>query len=229
MRSIAETLGVPVPLETVVSPADQSATLPATFPALVKPNFGDSSIGITQNAVVNNPDELVEYLAGLRTQMPECPFLVQEFLSGKEYSMGIVGNPGLTVKFLPILEVDYSDLPEDLPQILGYESKWMPDSPYWTRIRHKQADIRGEKARMMQDHSMLLFERLGCRDYARFDYRADSEGQIKLLEVNPNPGWCWDGKLNYMAGFAGMRYADLLRRIIEAAQERLIVEKQKTR
>jgi hypothetical protein len=44
---------------------------------------------------------------------------------------------------------------------------------------------------------------------------------IKLLEVNPNPGWCWDGKVNFMAQFAGLRYADLLRQIIEAAQERL--------
>ena len=55
----------------------------------------------------------------------------------------------------------------------------------------------------MIEHSARLFERLGCRDYARFDFRADAKGEIKLLEVNPNPGWCWDGKVNLMAGFAG--------------------------
>ena len=44
---------------------------------------------------------------------------------------------------------------------------------------------------------------------------------IKLLEVNPNPGWCWDGKMNLMAEFDGLRYADLLRMILEAAQERI--------
>ncbi len=44
---------------------------------------------------------------------------------------------------------------------------------------------------------------------------------MKLLEVNPNPGWCWDGKLNLMAEIAGLRYPDLLRLIIEAAQERV--------
>ena len=53
----------------------------------------------------------------------------------------------------------------------------------------------------MIEHSARLFERLGCRDYARFDFRADARGEIKLLEVNPNPGWCWDGKVNLMAGF----------------------------
>lgn len=52
------------------------------------------------------------------------------------------------------------------------------------------------------------------------DFRADNDGVIKLFEVNPNPGWCWDGKLNIMAGFAEMSYADMLRTIIEAAQAR---------
>jgi D-alanine-D-alanine ligase len=44
------------------------------------------------------------------------------------------------------------------------------------------------------------------------------------MEVNPNPGWCWDGKFNMMAGYAGLRYSDLLRLIIEAAQERVLSE-----
>jgi len=222
VRAIAESLDIPVPLETFFAPADQSAMLPAMFPALVKPNYGDSSIGITQRALVRNPEELIEYIAELKRTLPGRPILVQEFLEGTEYGVGIIGNPGMTVQFLPILEVDYSDLPSDLPRILGYESKWMPDSPYWTKIRYKEASLPEEIARTLQDNSIQLFERLGCRDYARFDYRADANGTIKLMEVNPNPGWCWDGKFNYMAGFAGLRYADVLRLIIEAAQERAI-------
>ena len=65
----------------------------------------------------------------------------------------------------------------------------------------------------MIDSSSRLFERLECRDYARFDFRADAKGEIKLLEVNPNPGWCWDGKMNLMASFQGMRYSELLGQI----------------
>ncbi len=60
-----------------------------------------------------------------------------------------------------------------------------------------------------------------CRDYARFDFRADAEGEIKLLEVNPNPGWCWDGKLNLMAGMSGYRYPELLGFVLDAAAQRL--------
>jgi D-alanine-D-alanine ligase len=221
VRAVATSLDIPVPLETYYAPADQTATLPSTFPALVKPNFGDSSLGITKDAVVHNTEELIEYMRSLKQGIADQPILIQEFLEGAEYSVGIIGNPGLTTHFLPILGVDFSDLPEGLPHILGYESKWHPESPYWNTIRCVRAKLPDEAGRSLIDQSMMLFERLQCRDYARFDYRADGNGQIKLLEVNPNPGWCWDGKLNYMAGFAGMRYADLLRLIIEVAYERI--------
>jgi D-alanine-D-alanine ligase len=223
VRSIAESLEIPAPMESYLGPDDVIATLPATFPALVKPNFGDSSMGITKDAIVGNHDELLNYIEWLRKTFGKCPVLIQEFLTGPEYSIGIIGNPGLTYKILPPLEVDYSGLDPDLPRILGYESKWLPDSPYWTQIQYKQAHVPEDIYRNLCDYSNLLFERLGCRDYARFDFRTDANSTIKLLEVNPNPGWCWDGKFNMMAGFAGMRYADLLRAIIEAAQERISV------
>ena len=221
VRAIAQSIDVPVPLETYCTPEDQAATLPSVFPALLKPCCGDSSIGITQHAVVHEIAGLIDYLEQLRSEFPKRPLLVQEYLPGAEYSVGIIGNPGQQVTSLPILEVDYSGLDAGLPQILGYESKWEPDSPYWTQIKYHEANLDGDTQRRLVDHSLLLFERLECRDYARFDWRADARGKIKLLEVNPNPGWCWDGKLNFMAGYAGLRYADLLRMILEAAQERV--------
>lgn len=225
VRAIAESLDIPVPLETFFDVDDQSATLPSVFPALAKPNYGDSSIGITKDAVVSTPEELMAYLGKLREELPGRPVLIQEFLPGNEYSVGIIGNPGQRTRFLPILEVDYSQLPPELPRILGYESKWDPQSPYWTSIKYHEARLEEESRQRLFDCSMSLFERLGCRDYARFDWRADASGEIKLMEVNPNPGWCWDGKLNFMAGYAGMRYADLLKAIIEAAQDRIQSER----
>jgi D-alanine-D-alanine ligase len=191
------------------------------FPALIKPNYGDSSIGIGRDAVVHSWEEAIACLGRLRAQMPRCPILIQEFLTGPEYSIGIIGNPGQGYRVLPPLEVDYSQLDPGLPRLLAYESKWVPDSPYWSQIGYREARLDEESRRKIVDYSNLLFERLGCRDYARFDFRADAEGEIKLLEVNPNPGWCWDGKLNLMAEMAGLRYCDLLRLIIEAAQERV--------
>ena len=221
VRAVAQGLDVPVPLETYVRPGDQGATLPSVFPALLKPNYGDSSQGITKDAVVNNEKSLLDYLERLRAEFPRRPILVQEFLTGPEYSVSLVGNPDQGLRALALLEVDYSRLDPELPRILGYESKWEPDSAYWTQIRYHEANLPEHVQGQLIEHSARLFERLGCREYARFDFRADAKGEIKLLEVNPNPGWCWDGKLNIMAGFQGMRYTELLAQILAAAEERL--------
>ena len=220
VRAIAESMDIPVPLETYINPDDRTATIPSVLPAMIKPATGDSSIGITQDAVVHTPEEALRYVGKLRETMPERAILVQEYLTGDEYTVGLIGNPGIRLDALPILMVDYSKLPADLPKILSYESKWQPDSPYWTEIGYKEALLPDNTRRDLVDRSMRLFERLGCRDYARFDFRADANGEMKLLEVNPNPGWCWDGKMNLMAGFAGMTYSEMLLDIIEAAEAR---------
>lgn len=220
VRSVAAGMDIPVPLETYCSPEDVGASIPSVFPALIKPALGDSSIGITQHAVVDGPEEASAYLNHLRQVLAGRPVLVQEFLSGAEYTVGLIGNPGYGLDPLPVLEVDYSRLPDGLPRILNYESKWDPDSPFWTSIGYREADIDGDTRRQLVDMSLKLFERLECRDYARFDFRADSAGDIKLLEVNPNPGWCWDGKMNLMAEIAGMTYSELLRQILHAGLAR---------
>lgn len=227
VRAVAAGLGVPVPEERFLGPDEPlEAGLPERFPALIKPNRGDGSVGITQRAVVGGEAEALEYLAGLRRSDPGAEILVQEYLPGTEYGVGLVGNPsakdgtgGFTA--LPPLEVDFADLPEDLPPILSYESKADPDSPYYTRIAYRRASVGTDELSRMVRWSELLFARLGCRDYARFDFRADAEGRLRFLEVNPNPAWCWDGKMALMVGFDGGSYDDLLRMVLEAAQARV--------
>ncbi|MBM3558640.1 MAG: methyltransferase domain-containing protein [Alphaproteobacteria bacterium] len=226
VRAIAHDLDVPVPLETYADPDDMGASVPSVYPALIKPALGDSSLGITKHAVVNNASEAADYLKELRELFPGRPVLIQEFLSGAEYTVGLIGNAGQGLTPLPILEVDYRSLPDGLPHILSYESKWDPQSPYWDRISYREARLEEDVRRMLVDASVRLFERLGCRDYARFDFRADANGIVKLLEVNPNPGWCWDGKLNLMAGLGRMRYSEMLRQIIESAQSRCVLATQ---
>jgi len=224
VRAVAQLMEIPVPLETYYDSSDQAATLPSIFPALLKPNMGDSSIGITKDAVVYDSESLVAYIDKLKMILPNTPILIQEYLPGAEYSVGIIGNTG-NFTILPILVVDYSNLSPGLPKILGYESKWLPDSPYWNEIKYIRADLDVETERQLTDYSTMIFERLDCRDYARIDFRTDEKGQIKLLEVNPNPGWCWDGKLNLMASFLGKSYEELLNMIIETALERMHLPK----
>lgn len=68
---------------------------------------------------------------------------------------------------------------------------------------------------------MKLSERLECRDYARFDWRLDTDGIPKLLEINPNPGWCWDGHFAKMSELSRINYSEMLKKIITVAEQRL--------
>jgi len=221
VRGIAGEINIPVPEAFFVKAEDSTFELPFSFPAIVKPNFGDSSFGITQNSVCYNFESLINAISEIRAKFGyDKPILVEEFLTGKDLSMGIIGNPPDSYLILPIIEEDYSALPEGLPRICGYEAKWLPNSPYW-KLKSVAADLPEETQRLMVEWSLKLFERLECRDYARLDWRLDAKGDPHLLEVNPNPGWCWDGHLAKMAAIAGISYGEMLATIIHAAETRV--------
>ncbi|MBI4389740.1 MAG: D-alanine--D-alanine ligase, partial [Nitrospinae bacterium] len=134
-----------------------------------------------------------------------------------------LGTPPTSYTVLPVIEEDYSALPPELPKICGYEAKWCPDSPYWN-IKSKPAELSDQTEKALVTWCLQLAERLECRDYTRFDWRLDAEGNPRLLEVNPNPGWCWDGHLAKMAAHAGLGYPELLGAILKAAEDRLGIE-----
>jgi len=221
VRGIAKEMDIPVPEAFFIEPDDASFNLPICFPVLVKPNFGDSSFGITQQSVANNHEQLINAISMIRERLGyDKPILVEELLTGKDLSVGIIGNPLTSYTVLPVTEEDYSEVPKDLPRICGYEAKWLPDSPYY-KIKSIPANLTEAAEKFIVECCMKLFERLECRDYSRFDWRLDAKGQPKLLEVNPNPGWCWDGHLAKMAKFGGVSYAEMLQAILQAAEQRL--------
>ncbi len=228
IRGIAKEMGIPVPKGVLVMPGESVLELPFNFPAIVKPNFGDSSFGITRRSVVYTTDELIKTLSEIRDKFGyDKPVLIEEFLTGSDLSLGIIGNLSGNYQVLPIIEEDYSKLPEGLPRICGYEAKWLPDSPYWNNTS-KPAQLDEETERVIIESSIKLWERLNVNDYCRFDWRLNSEGKPKLLEVNPNPGWCWDGHLAKMAKIAGISYSRMLNMILEAARERFEINKKET-
>jgi D-alanine-D-alanine ligase len=224
VRGVAKEMDIPVSEGIFIKPEDSTFKLSFDFPVLVKPNFGDSSFGITADSVANDEEELINAVMDIRQKFGyEKPILVEEFLTGKDLTLGIIGTPPGFYFTLPILEEDYSELPEDLPRICGYEAKWRPDSPYF-KIKSIPAELPRDIEKQIYEWCVKLAERLECRDYTRFDWRLDSEGKPKLLEVNPNPGWCWDGHLAKMAAQANMSYSEMLRAILKAVEERLGLE-----
>lgn len=217
IRGIATEIGVPVADAFVITADENLFELNIPFPVIAKPNFGDSSFGITQKNVANTIEELSDAILRIRKQFGYTkPILVEEFLTGAELSVGIIGNlQNYTV--LPIIEEDYSDLPAHLPKICGYEAKWLKDSPYMQTLKSIPANIDVGTEQDLVNHSLKLFERLECRDYCRFDWRLNSEGKTKILEVNPNPGWCWDGHLAKMSALGGLDYPEMLESILQAS------------
>lgn len=218
VRAVAAAHGVPVADEVFLEP--DSALPEFAYPAFMKPNTGDGSVGITEQSIVHDRAQAQAYLARLRSELPGVPVLLQEFLSGAEYGVGLIGNPEAGFTLLPPLEVNYEALDPGLPRLLSYGSKTDPDSPYWKDISFREAQLAPDTLELMRISCARLFQRLQLRDYGRFDFRADASGQIKLMEVNPNPAWCWDGKLAHMGSLAGSSHGDVLRMILEAARVR---------
>jgi len=220
VRLIAAAHGIPVPNETFADLTADPLTLPDLYPAIIKPNAGCGSIGVTRDSVVYDAAEAKACLERLAREDERSQALMQDFLTGPEYTLGLVGNPDYGFTILPILEIDYSALDPELPPILSLGSKTDPDSAYWNALTFRQAELDPEIEARMIDYSAWLFSRLGMRDYARIDFRAGADGVPRLLDANFNPTWSWDGKLATMAQWAGYGYADLLKMILGSARQR---------
>jgi D-alanine-D-alanine ligase len=223
VSALARGLGIPAPAERYFPSAAAALARGLRFalPALIKPNQADGSLGISRAARVCTMAEARAYLGWLAETLPGRAVLVQEFLPGVEYTVGLLGNPETALEALPLLEADFSALPAELAPICCDEAKTEPTSPYWSGIAYREAHLPAEAQALLVEHSRLLFARLGLRDYARMDFRADAAGAIKLLEVNPNPAWAHDGKLAMMARLGGIEYPALLAAILAAARARL--------
>jgi D-alanine-D-alanine ligase len=158
-----------------------------TWPVIVKPADQDASIGLDQGSVVTNQKQLNERVAALfQTYGP--PVLVEEFISGREFNVSVIEVPELQV--LPIGEILFTDKDPKFWPLVTYDAKWKPGTrdfestppSYPAEVAPRQRDRIGELAKQ-------AFRLLGCRDYARVDFRLRPSGKPYILEVNPNPDY----------------------------------------
>ncbi|NTU51549.1 MAG: ATP-grasp domain-containing protein, partial [Candidatus Aminicenantes bacterium] len=155
------------------------------FPLIVKPNAEDASLGVYPESVVRDEESL-------RRQVRRCldnykqPVLVEGFIDGREFNVSVMENG--TVTPLPVSEIDFSAMPKDMPRILGYEAKWFEDDPLYQKTPPVcPAPIDDEMRVRLLGLAAAAFRTMGCRDYARVDFRMDAKGRPFILEVNPNP------------------------------------------
>ena len=185
------------------------------FPVILKLLNEDASIGISEFSVVTSADELkkqLNFLSGTYKQ----DIIAEEYIDGRELNVAILGT---TV--LPISEIDFTGLPENLPKIVTYDGKWIAESTYYEFTKPKcPADLDKKLKKKITTIALEAFNALSCRDYARVDIRLDKSGRPYVIEVNPNPDISEDSGFARAAGAKGISYSELLNTIANFAINR---------
>ena len=190
------------------------------FPCIVKPNNLDASHGITQNSIVQDYNSLKKQVIKIN-QTFNCEIIVEDFLSGREFNVCVIGNDRPIV--LPASEIVYN-LPDGLPHILTFEAKWHPETEYFRgTIVECPARIDEEMKNNIDRIAAEAFRLFGCTGYARVDFRLDNSGNLNVIEVNPNPDISSDAGAARQAGVAGMTYTQFINKLAILAAERVYV------
>jgi len=168
---------------------------PLEWPVIVKPALQDASVGLAQDSVCTNQERLearVQYI--LETY--GAPVLVEEFVDGREFNVALVELPDLYT--LPPSEILFPRDKTGYWPILTYAGKWRPGTDDYDQTPSKHpAEIPARLANRLSTLAMEAYRLIGCRDYARVDFRVRANGKPFILEVNPNPD------ISEGAGFAG--------------------------
>lgn len=187
------------------------------FPVIVKPRFEDASIGIDQDSIFENDQELREGLKQFLNRFG--PLLIEEYIPGREFNLTLLGYP--TASVLPIGEIDFSAFPENLYPIVGYRAKWDKASfEYHHSPRRFSQDLDRLLAEKMERVALECFHLFMVRDYGRVDLRVDDQGKIYVLEVNGNPCLSPDAGFAASALESGLDYGDMIGMMVDFAIQR---------
>jgi D-alanine-D-alanine ligase len=226
--------GISTPRFTVMDAGAADHIDDLTFPMFVKPSNADASIGIDHRSIVHNVKELMERISYIQTEF-QSPALIEEYVEGREIYVGVLG--GDKPEALPLVEWDFSKVPEGTPRIASAEAKWDPDS-----TRYKDApevvvkDLPPHVVKALQDAAVEAFRALKLRDYGRVDMRVRrrrpevehagerpsliDDWEFYVIEVNPNAHLALDSELPLAAKARDLSYQALIERIVESALAR---------
>jgi D-alanine-D-alanine ligase len=183
------------------------------FPMFVKSSTEDASLGIAHASVVADEKQLKERIAFIHGQT-HSDALVEEYIEGRELYVGVIGNDRLQV--LPVWEMTFGSLPEGLPAIATRKVKW--DRRYQEKYgitTAAAADLPEGTVARLEQLSKRIFRALHLTGYARMDFRLRGDGTLYVLEANANPNISMAEDFAQSALTAGMRYRDVLNRILQ--------------
>lgn len=215
-KAILNSFNLPVAPSQLITSAEEMVDL--KFPVIVKPNSEDASVGVHPESVVRDQEALAAMVEKI-VRTYNQPAIVEEFIDGREFNIAILedGEP----RALPVSEIDFSNMPEGYPRICSYEAKWLQD-----HILYKAtppicpARINDELSLRLQEMAVNAFKVMGCRDYARVDFRMNEQGEIFILEVNPNPDISLDAGYARALKAAGIDYPEFWKLMINNARKR---------
>jgi D-alanine-D-alanine ligase len=185
------------------------------FPVIVKPAREDGSIGIEFSAVVTSIRELMERIDWLHANF-DSPVLIEEYIDGREMYVGVIGNDN--PEALPVIELDLSKLPDGTPRIAAAEVKWGKGTDAYRDTKSAVAtDLPDETVKLLQQTAVAAYQTLELRDYGRVDMRLKPDGQVYVIEVNPNPWLSSKAEFAMAARKSGRPYPQLIGEITELA------------
>jgi D-alanine-D-alanine ligase and related ATP-grasp enzymes len=216
-KRLVSTYGVRTPKFALIQEAADADCADLNFPVIVKPNAEGSSKGVSEHCVVKTRAELRDTAEKLLAAYGGT-MLAEEYISGREFTVGIIGN-GENTRVFPPMEIIFRKNTQGNFRVYSYGVK----QDYKRYIDYKSpADISAETDALMRSAVKTVFNALGCVDFARADFRMDGEGNIYFIEINPLPGLA-PGYSDFpmLAEFAGVPYGELVPSILQAALKRL--------
>jgi D-alanine-D-alanine ligase len=183
-----------------------------SFPTIIKPAHEGTSKGIRLGSLAHSPEQTLEIVAGVLERYCQ-PVMVEEFIDGEEVTVGIIGN--LLPRVLGIMRL----IPKKEDEHFVYSLEVKRD---WENLVDYECPARLEKNTLdkLTESSLRAFQVLGCRDFARLDFRVNPQGIPYFLEINPLPGLGDYSDLVIIAIKQGGSYEVLIRAILGAAVER---------
>jgi len=182
------------------------------FPLIVKPRFEGSSKGLSESSRVENMDELKRQVDFI-TKTYKQPALVEEFISGQEFTVAIVGN----------------DNPEIMPVVqIKIDGKLKLNDKFYTFARITSdrleyvcpAKITHELKKKLDDLALRVYRSVECRDFGRVDFRVDNDGKPYVLEINPLPSLSTEDVFMLIAQNIGITYEQMVGKILNSALTR---------
>jgi D-alanine-D-alanine ligase len=185
------------------------------FPLFVKPLREEGSVGIAQGSFVENDEAFEERVQFIHERINQ-EALAEEYIEGRELYVSILGNEQLRV--LPFREVIFGEIPEGQPKFSTFKAKW--DDAYRKRWGIKNVFVEslpnGTNQRIVKI-CKAVYRALRLHGYGRIDLRLTAEGEIVILEANPNPNLDRDDEFAQSAMKAGLSYPRMIQRILTLA------------